>query len=233
MNLSNASNVIWNGATVNSVWCNSNKVWPTSAPAPETWTAEGICAFPTESSNEKLGTTLGFVCTEFTGHDSSILSKYTMYTHPFTNPYTGYSSFTGSSINTSKILKNVFLVQQATIGITSEYPTSTIITGYVQTKQALVNASGLWTSANYTDYWGFNATGTSGSGNAYYITRYNSGLRTGIAYTLTISLSASALSANFASWATTGASSRTANAYGSASHRTAQSYLLWTASGEY
>jgi hypothetical protein len=233
MILGNASNVIWNGATVNSVWCNQTKIWPTSTPAPETWRAEGFYYYPPDSSNEKLGTTLCFVCTDFTGQDSSILSKYTMYTHPFTNPYTGYTSFTGSSLNTSKILKNVHLVQQATIGITSEYPTSTFITGYVQTKQALVNASGLWESANYTDYWGFNATGTSASGNTYFMTRYNNGLRIGVSYSLTISLSASALSAKFANWAATGANSRTATAYGSASHRTAASYLFWTASGEY
>lgn len=233
MILSNAQDLIYNGASVNSVWYNQTKIWPTSAPGPQTWSAVGYDTLHTASSKEKLGNTVCFNCTGFTGYDSSILSTYNMYVHSFTNPFTGYTSFTGSSINTNKTLKKVYIAYSLLNSITSNWATSNIITGFLSIQNPLTNASGLWASAICGYNWGSSPTGNSGVGNTFWAVRAAKGLKVGKSYYIRLTVTSTAKSAKFASWATTGASSRTATAFGSASKSVDQVFLSWTASGEY
>lgn len=109
-----ATNVIWNGSTVNSVWCNQVKVWPTAEPS-RYWTAVGSSnAF---NANSASGNSVNMQCTAFTGNPHGVLQTSTLYRHLYKQySYQQSEAYTGSSLIPGTVFKNFYLrVEHVTI----------------------------------------------------------------------------------------------------------------------
>lgn len=109
-----ATNVIWNCSTVNSVWCNQVKVWPTAEPS-RYWTAEGSSY--SFNGNSASGNSVNMECTAFTGNPHGVLKTSTLSRYIYAPySYQQVESHTGSSLIPGTVFKNFYLrVEHRTI----------------------------------------------------------------------------------------------------------------------
>lgn len=226
MILGNASNVVWNGATVNSVWCNSNKVWPTAEA--NYWTAVG--SSNTFNGNSASGNSVNMQCTAFTGNPYGVLKTSTLYRHIYTPySYQQVDSYTGSSLVPGTVFKNFYLrVEHVTIAFLS-YALTTA-RGISPFSSFNDGASAAWYSA-HTSIQGVTAN------QGYGIYDYNFDIAGNANNsTAVVILTASAHSASLSNDYVYGTTAAIAGTYGFSPYHSANkvnySLIRWTASGE-
>ena len=227
MILGNASNVIWNGATVNSVWCNSNKVWPTAEA--NYWTAVG--SSNTFNANTASGNSVNMQCTAFIGNPNGVLTTSTLYRHIYTPySYQQTDSYSGSSLVPGTVFKNFYLrVEHVTVAFL-EYAMITA-RGINPFNSFNGGASAVWYSA-HTSIKGV----TANQGYGIYDFKFDITGNVNRNSTAVVVLTASADSASLSNDYVYGTTAALAGTYGFSpnysSNRINYSTIRWTASGE-
>lgn len=226
MILGNASNVIWNGATVNSVWCNSNKVWPTAEA--NYWTAEGLSY--AANGYSASGNSVNMQCTAFTGNPHGVLKTGTLCRHVYMPySYQQVEAYSGSSLVPGTVFKNFYLrVEHVTIA-RLHYALITA-RGISPFNSFNDGASAAWYSA-HTSIRGV----TANQGYGIYDYNFDIGPNTYSNSTAVVVLTASADSASLSNDYVYGTTAALAGTYGFSiygANRGNYSTIRWTASGE-
>ena len=228
MILSNAQDLIYNGASVNSVWYNQTKIWPTAEPL-SYWTAMGECNLFV--GNSATGNSVYMKCTAFTGDSASVLSPYTFGSWVYkSNGSTDRLTEAGSGLKSDVVFKNFYLrLEHKTI---ARLFYASITAKGISPFSQFIDGSSATSYSSHTSVRGVTARTNYGIYNVEFsISNSNSNANS----TAVVITTATAKSASLSKGFVTGSSATNTGTYGVSPNFKLNSYvnsmLYWTASG--